>query len=206
MPKNRREFLVDAATLLGAIAAGCHLPDRQIGEAGHSTVCNLSAVDAVAAMRNGDLKAEDYARALLDRAAALQSLNAFRTLDGEMVLEAARAADKKRASGVPLGALHGLPIPVKDSVNTKALATSNGTRALKDFKPKEDAAVLKRLFAQGAILMGKTSLHELSYGPTTNNLAFGPLALSVRHLTHPWGQQRRFRRSGRGAHRASCSC
>jgi mandelamide amidase len=125
-------------------------------------------------MRNGDLKAEDYARALLDRAARLQNLNAFRTLDREMVLDAARAADKKRASGVPLGKLHGLLIPVKDSVNTMLLPTSNGTRALKDFRPRKDAAVLIPLFAQGAILMGKTSLHEMSYGHTTNNLAFGP--------------------------------
>jgi mandelamide amidase len=125
-------------------------------------------------MRNGHVKAEDYARALLDRAAALQSLNAFRTLDPEMVLESARAADKRRASGAPLGRLHGLPVPVKDSVNTRALPTSNGTRALKNFRPRDDAAILKPLFAQGAILMGKTNIHELSYGHTTNNLAFGP--------------------------------
>jgi mandelamide amidase len=135
---------------------------------------DLGAVEAVAAVRSGDVKAEDYARALLDRAAALQGLNAFRTLDPQMVLESARAADQKRASGAPLGSLHGLPIPVKDSANTKALPTSNGTRALKDFRPKEDAAILKPLFAQGAILMGKTNIHELSYGHTTNNLAFGP--------------------------------
>jgi mandelamide amidase len=135
---------------------------------------DLSAVEAAAAMRNGDFKAEDYASALLDRAAELRRLNAFRTLDREIVLEAARAADKKRASGAPLGTLHGLLIPVKDSVNTKALPTSNGTRALEDFRPKEDAAILKPLFAQGAILMGKTNIHELSYGHTTNNLAFGP--------------------------------
>jgi len=77
-------------------------------------------------------------------------------------MEAARATDKTRASGAVLGALHGLPIPVKDSVNTKALPTSNGTRALPDFRPKDDAAVLKPMFAQGAILMGKTNIHELS--------------------------------------------
>lgn len=174
MPTNRRAFLVDAAALLGAAAVGRLLPDLQVWAAGSSALPDLSAVDAVAAMRNGDLKAEDYARALLNRADALQSLNAFRTLDRERVLEAARAADRKRASGVKLGTLHGLPIPVKDSVNTKDLPTSNGTRALKDFRPKENAAILKPLFAQGAILMGKTNIHELSYGHTTNNLAFGP--------------------------------
>jgi Asp-tRNA(Asn)/Glu-tRNA(Gln) amidotransferase A subunit family amidase len=90
-------------------------------------------------------------------------------------LEAARAADKARAAGATLGMLHGLPIPVKDSVNTKDLPTSNGTRALRDFKAKDDAAVLKPLFAQGAILMGKTNLHELSYGWTSNNATFGPV-------------------------------
>jgi mandelamide amidase len=174
MPSNRRAFLVDAAALLGAAAASGLLIVRQVWAAGQNALTDLSAIDAVAAMRNGDLRAEDYARALLDRAAELQSLNAFRTLEREMVLEAARAADKKRASGARPGALHGLPIPVKDSVNTKALPTSNGTRALKDFRPKEDAAILKPLFGQGAILMGKTNIHELSYGHTTNNLAFGP--------------------------------
>jgi indoleacetamide hydrolase len=91
----------------------------------------LTATAAVQAMRNGDMKAEDYATSLLDRAQALANLNAFRTLDREMGLEAARSADKARAAGQALGMLHGLPIPVKDSVNTKALPTSNGTHSLR---------------------------------------------------------------------------
>jgi Asp-tRNA(Asn)/Glu-tRNA(Gln) amidotransferase A subunit family amidase len=135
----------------------------------------LSATAAIEAMRNGDIKAEDYARALLDKAQELDCLNAFRMLNREMVLEAAAAADKVRASGAVLGMLHGLPIPVKDSVNTKDLPTSQGTGALRDFKPRDDAAALKPLFAQGAILMGKTNLHELSYGWTSNNGIFGPV-------------------------------
>jgi mandelamide amidase len=143
--------------------------------AADSNLIELSATAAVGAIRDGDIKAEDYARALLDRAQQLASLNAFRTLDREAVLEAARNADKRRASGARLGVLHGLPIPVKDSVNTKTLPTSNGTRALAEFKPKDDAAVLKPLFAQGAILMGKTNLHELSFGWTSNNGVFGPV-------------------------------
>jgi mandelamide amidase len=124
-------------------------------------------------MRNGEMKAEDYGRALLDRAQRLERLNAFRVLDRETVLEAARAADKSRASGARLGLLHGLPVPVKDSVNTAALPTSNGTRSLREFRPKADAAVLVRLLAQGAIVMGKTNLHELSLGWTSNNATFG---------------------------------
>jgi indoleacetamide hydrolase len=140
---------------------------------GQRSLTDLSAVAAVSAIRNGELKAEDYARALLERAQQLQSLNAFRTLDIEMVLQAARAADKTRAAGAALGALHGLPIPVKDSVNSKDLPTSNGTAALRDFRPNADAAVLKSLLAEGGILMGKTNLHELSYSWTSNNEIFG---------------------------------
>jgi mandelamide amidase len=71
--------------------------------------------------------------------------------------------------------LHGLPIPVKDSVSTMALPTSSGTGALRAFKPKDDADVVKRLLSHGAIVMGKTNLHELSFGWTSNNGVFGPV-------------------------------
>ena len=172
MTNSRRRFLADAVTLFGAALTSSLLP--RLVWADKSELTDLTAVDAVTAMRNGDIKAEDYARALLDRARSLESLNAFRALDRELVLESARSADQRRRTRARLGALHGLPIPVKDSVNTKALPTTNGTPALRNFRPKEDAAILKPLFAQGAILLGKTSIHELSYGHTTNNLAFGP--------------------------------
>ena len=96
-------------------------PDREaVDAATGNSLTDLSAVEAIAAMRAGDIKAEDYARALLDRASALESLNVFRSLNAERVLEAARATDLARASGAALGMLHGLPIPVKDSVNTRA--------------------------------------------------------------------------------------
>ena len=72
-------------------------------------------------MRHGDTTAETYATALLDRCEAGRHLNAFISFEPERVLPAARAADKQRASGAVLGSLHGLPIPVKDSVNTKTI-------------------------------------------------------------------------------------
>ncbi len=136
-------------------------------------ITDLSATEAVAAMRRGDLSAEDYAAALLDRCKLARNLNAFITLEPEQVLEAARTADRLLASGAEPGLLHGLPIPVKDSVNTKAYPTTSGTRALQDFYPAEDAELVRRLTDAGAIVMGKTNLHELSFGFTSNNLAFG---------------------------------
>jgi mandelamide amidase len=112
---------------------------------------------------------------LFERCEALQVLNAFISTDKDHVLEMARAADALRSAGLSLGLLHGLPIAVKDSINTKDLPTTAGTPALIGFRPKEDAPVADILFRHGAVLMGKTNLHELSYGWTSNNGAFGPV-------------------------------
>jgi len=133
----------------------------------------LTASEAVALMRRGDVAAEAYASALLARTRQCADLNAFRTIEPGKVLEAARAADKARSAGGALGPMHGLPVPVKDSVNTADYPTSQGTRGLRDFRPKADADVLKPLKAAGAIVMGKTNLHELSFGWTSNNECFG---------------------------------
>ena len=143
----------------------------------------LSASAAVAAMRAGEISALDYANALLDRCAAGAALNAFITLDPAAVRAAARAADAHRAAGGVLGPLHGLPIPVKDSVNTAGIETTVGTRALRGWIPARDATTVARLKAAGAIVLGKTNIHELSFGWTSNNLEFGA-------VRNPWDPSR----------------
>ena len=143
----------------------------------------LSAAEAVAAMKSGRFTALAYAEALLARCAAGADLNAFITLDPEGVRAAARAADARREAGETLGPLHGLPIPVKDSVNTHDLPTTAGTAALRDFRPLADAPLVATLRAAGAILLGKTNLHELSLGWTSSNGAFGP-------VRNPWDRTR----------------
>ncbi len=138
-----------------------------------AALTELSAVDAVTLMRSGDLPAERYAQALLERCAARADLNAFISLEPEHVLESARAADRLRASNAAVGALHGLPIPIKDSLNTREYPTTAGTPALRHFHPRDNAPLVEALVRAGAIVLGKTNLHELSYGWTSNNLAFG---------------------------------
>jgi mandelamide amidase len=173
MNSSRREFLRQSTAAMALAAAGSALSGcggRNRVDPGDLT--ELSATDAIAAMVLGDIKAEDYARTLLDRADRLQALNAFRVLIPDAVLEAARAADARRAGGATLGPLHGLPIPVKDSVNTVRYATSNGTAILRDFRPRSDAGVLRPLIDAGGYVMGKTNLHELSLGWTSVS-AFG---------------------------------
>lgn len=141
----------------------------------HGDLSELSAVAATAAMRDGDVAAETYANALLARCEAGAALNAFITLEPERVREAAQAADKARSAGGPLGALHGLPIPIKDSVNTKDLRTTAGADALRDFHPKTDATAVAKLRAAGGVVLGKTNLHELSFGWTSSNAVYGPV-------------------------------
>ncbi len=143
----------------------------------------FSAGTAVAAMVSGRISAAAYAEALLAEAAAGANLGAFRTLDPDAVRGAADAADWRLARGEPPGLLHGLPVPVKDSVATAGIATSAGTRALAGFVPVRDAAIVERLKAAGASVMGKTAIHELSLGWTSDNQAFGP-------VRNPWDPSR----------------
>ena len=159
---------------LGATAAATVLITNGPAKASEMTQLNdLTALQAVGAMRRGDVSAEAYANALLARAAQCKDLNAFISLEPDRVLEAARNADRARTSGAGLGTLHGLPIPVKDSVNTKDMPTTGGTAALRNFRPSADAPVIATLRNAGALVMGKTNIHELSFGWTSNNLAFG---------------------------------
>lgn len=139
------------------------------------SLIRLGAVEAIAAMKDGTLSAQAYATALLEQAEAMCDLNAFISLDIDRVLADARKADERRAAGKPLGLLHGLPIPIKDSMNTRHTVTTNGTRALRDFCPDSDAGLVRRLLDQGAIIMGKTNMTELSFGWTSNNEYFGPV-------------------------------
>ncbi len=168
-----RRDLIEAACITTAASFGFANETAKADAATTSSLPDLSAVEAIAAMQRGELRAETYAGALLARAKQCAALNAFITLQPDSVLEAARDADRRRSSGVALGPLHGLPMPIKDSVNTKDFPTTGGTAALRDFRPKEDAPVVQILRNAGALVMGKTNIHELSFGWTSNNLAFG---------------------------------
>jgi len=171
---TRRRFLAGASATAASVSVlGRTATARAATAQAFEELIALSAVEAIAAMKRGDLKAEDYARTLLRRCEAGASLNAFITLRPEQVLEAAQALDRKWRAGKQLGALHGLPIPVKDSINTRDLPTTAGSPALRNFQPEADAPVVRALRRAGAIVLGKTNLHELSYGYSSANETFG---------------------------------
>ncbi len=168
MDRTRRDLLQCAALYAGASAVG--------SARAMNTTTNLSELSAstlVEQLRRGDLSAERYARHVLERCEAKQDLNTMISLDAAQVLEDARQADLLRRSGKPLGRVHGLPVPVKDSINTQRLPTTSGTGALRDFRPRADAPLIRQLTGQGGIVLGKTNLMEMSLGWTSNNKIFG---------------------------------
>jgi aspartyl-tRNA(Asn)/glutamyl-tRNA(Gln) amidotransferase subunit A len=99
-------------------------------------------------------------------------LHAFITLPGERARREARRAERRLSRGAS-GALLGVPIAVKDLFATRGVRTTAGSRILKDWVPSRDATVIARLRAAGAIIFGKTNLHEFAYGVSTANPWWG---------------------------------
>ena len=132
----------------------------------------LSAVEAVALLRSGELSAECYAEVLIAQCHRHADLNAFIHFDAQRTLEAARDADRTRGAA-PAGPLHGLPVVIKDNIDVAGLPTTAGTPALRANRPRASAPVAEALFRAGALLLGKTNMHELADGITSNNAAFG---------------------------------
>jgi aspartyl-tRNA(Asn)/glutamyl-tRNA(Gln) amidotransferase subunit A len=110
-------------------------------------------------------------------------LNAFITVAGESALAEARAAERELLRGRRRGPLHGIPIALKDNIYTQNLLTTMGSLILSDFVPSEDATVVRKLRRAGAIVLGKTNLHEFAYGVTSENPHYGA-------VRNPWKTDR----------------
>lgn len=111
----------------------------------------------------------------LERIAALNPrLNAFTQFDGDRAMTAARQADRARADGLAATALHGIPISLKDLIDESGRPNTAGSNVRRRVVPVHDAPVTARLRAAGAILVGRTNLHEFAFGTTSEDSAFGP--------------------------------
>jgi Asp-tRNA(Asn)/Glu-tRNA(Gln) amidotransferase A subunit family amidase len=133
---------------------------------------SLTASEAAQKICAGELSSEALTRAYVERAKSRPELNAFITLDERGALAAARAADRAVAAGARCGLLQGVPVVIKDNINVIGLPTTGGTPALKGFVPRLYAPVVWRLRKQGAVVLGKTNMHELAFGISGYNLAF----------------------------------
>src|SRR5712691_8826661 len=132
----------------------------------------LTATEAAAEIARGAMSAEDYSRACLDRIAAVDGdIKAFAHVDRDHVLAQARALDERRAERRSTGPLHGIPVAIKDIIDTADYPTELGSPIGAGRRPRNDAAVVARLRAAGAVIIGKTVTTEFAYyhpGPTRN--------------------------------------
>lgn len=127
----------------------------------------LSALRAREELLRGAFSAEDLTRACLDQIAAREpEIGAWAFVDEAFALLQARAADAHRKSGRPTGPLHGIPVGLKDIIDTRGMPTENGTAIDAGRRPLEDATVVQKLREAGAVILGKTVTTELAvYAP-----------------------------------------
>lgn len=172
---TRRRFIggVSGASLLAAT--------RAISAA--SDLTELTIADASVLIRAGKISAVDLTQAYLERIEQLESrINAYITITADLALEQARQAETELAAGYWRGPLHGIPIALKDNMDTAGIRTTAASAVLADRVPAQDAEVWRRLREAGAILLGKLNLHEFAYGGTSAITYFDP-------VHNPWNVQ-----------------
>ena len=126
---------------------------------------HLSISEAASALRRGETTSVALTEAALARIEETEpTLQAYATVPADLALSAAERADRELAAGRDRGPLHGIPIGVKDNCYTRDILTEVGSKVLQGFVPDYDATVVQKLYAAGAILLGKTRCHEFSCG------------------------------------------
>ena len=181
-PISRRTFgqalgLGAVAGTLQAFAAGDASAEMTGGDqAGGSPdeLCDLSAIELTARIRRKQVSAREVLAAHLARIERINpKVNAIVTLVAERAMADAARADELTVRGGPLGVLHGLPVAHKDLVDTAGIRTTRGSLFYKDFVPTQDALIVQRIRAAGAITCGKTNTPEFGAGSQTFNAVFG---------------------------------
>ena len=147
-----------------------------------------SLTDVATLLRTSDLTAVALTDLMLTRIEQLNpQFNAFITVTPAAALEQARRADDAFGRGQDYGPLHGIPIAVKDLFDTKGIRTTSGTKLHANRIPAEDATVIRQLKSMGAVILGKTGLHELAWGSTSINPHFGAIRNPWHTDYHPGG-------------------
>ncbi len=137
-------------------------------------ITSLTATDLAAGLKAGDFKAVDAVAAYFERIRTINpAINALVTLCKDSALQTAEQLDAKRAKGLELGPLAGVPVGIKDVTDTAGVRTTYGSKLFEDHVPDKDALVVERLKRADAIIMGKTNTPEFAAGAHTDNEIFG---------------------------------
>ena len=149
----------------------------------------FSTIEEVGALlRSAELSSVAVTTLMLERIKRLDSrLNAFITVLTDQALEQAQCADSELATGYDRGPLHGIPIAIKDLIATEGVLTTGGSKYYEAWIPDYDAAAVSSLSAAGAVILGKTGLHELAFGSTSINPYYGAISNPWMLDHHPGG-------------------
>lgn len=148
---------------------------------------NLTATEAAEKIASGDITSVQLVEALIKRTRANKHLNAYISFNKRKALRAAYYSDWVLQHRGPIGPLHGVPIVLKDNIDAQGFKTTAGTLGLAKNKHRTDAPVTQALRDAGAIIIGKTNMHELAFGITSDNAAFGTTRNPYNPLTIPGG-------------------
>jgi len=144
----------------------------------------LTLTEAARRIRSGSVTSLQLVDACLSRIQTYNpKLNAFITVLKEQAREQARQRDAEQKAGKLRGPLHGIPVALKDNIDTAGIRTTAASAVFDDRVPREDAPVAQRLKAAGAVLIGKANLHEFAMGGTSSTSYFGP-------VRNPWALDR----------------
>jgi len=176
-PRSRRSFIAAAAAATGGLGL-----NHVFGES--QDLSALSLRQASELLHSKGISPVDLTKACLKRIENYNSsLNAFITVTGDQALETARQMEAEQTQGKWRGPLHGIPIALKDNIDTAGVRTTAASGLFKDRVPLEDAEVVGKLKQAGAVFLGKLNLHEFAYGGTSDTSYFGP-------VHNPWALDR----------------
>ncbi|MCY4024873.1 MAG: amidase [Acidobacteria bacterium] len=174
---DRREFLAT-----GAAAAAFALSGPAFAQAADPTTLGIGGAQRL--IRTGALSPPELVEAYLERIGRIDPrLNAYVTVTGERAAARARELEAELAGGRWRGPLHGIPIALKDNIDTAGVLTTAASAVFADRVPDEDAEVVTRLEEAGAVIIGKLNMHEFAYGATSVFTHTGP-------VRNPWDPER----------------
>jgi aspartyl-tRNA(Asn)/glutamyl-tRNA(Gln) amidotransferase subunit A len=181
-PITRRDLLTTAAA--GAVLATTGVA----AQARNDDLTKLTVTEASRRIAARDLSPVELTRAYLERIDGVdERVNAYITVLAEQALEQARGLERELAAGRSRGPLHGVPVALKDNIDTAGIKTTAASAVYADRVPDEDAPVVTKLRDAGAVLLGKLNMHEFAYGGTSAVTHYGPVHNPWNLAHHPGG-------------------
>ncbi|MDH7500036.1 MAG: amidase family protein [candidate division NC10 bacterium] len=175
---DRRTFIKASLAAAGGLALTHWMGEwAEAGSPLPQDLADSSLYELSQRIQRGEITSRHLVETYLDRIRRLDGpngLNAYITVAEEEALRRAEELDRLAQQKKFQGPLHGLPIAVKDNLDTEDMPTTGGSQILMGWRPPQDAHVVQRLRKAGAIILGKTNMHEFAFGITTNNPHYGP--------------------------------